>query len=181
MGQNRGVKQYISNTDSMPESGTPYQAVIPLAIQGCTHIRLAIITTSNGLSGVDLVHDLPCQDPQTSLAGEVTRQLENYFLDPAWQFDLPLDLSGTDFQQRLWLTLSDVPAGRTDTYGQLALRLNSGAQAIGQACRRNPVPLVIPCHRIVSRQGMGGYAGQFSGEKMRIKQALLAHEGMRGV
>ena len=84
------------------------------------------------------------------------------------------------FQQRLWRHLSDVPAGTTDTYGHLAQHLNSGAQAIGQACRRNPVPVIVPCHRIVSRQGMGGYAGEVEGEKMQIKKALLAHEGFVG-
>lgn len=166
---------------SIPASSISYQAVIPFAVNGCDHLRLAISTTENGLSGVDFMHDIPCHDAETPMAREVVRQLEGYFQGPDWQFDLPLDLTtGTDFQQRLWRALCGVPAGSTDTYGHLASRLNSGAQAIGQACRRNPVPLVVPCHRIVSKQGMGGYAGQVAGEKLRIKQALLAHEGMRG-
>jgi methylated-DNA-[protein]-cysteine S-methyltransferase len=181
MVQNRVVTQNLPKTDARPGSGISYQAVIPLAIKGCHHLRLAISTTANGLSGIDYVQDIPFQDPETSLAREVVWQLENYFQDPGTQFDLPLDLSGTDFQQRLWLALCEVPVGSVDTYGQLATRLNSGAQAIGQACRRNPVPLVVPCHRIVSRQGMGGYAGQITGEKLQIKQALLAHEGMSRV
>ncbi len=160
-----------------------YSAVIPFAVAGFDDVNLglAITTTDKGLAGVDYVHNLPAQSPSSELAEDVVYQLRRYFEDPKWHFDLPLDLAGTPFQQRLWLALDKVPAGTADTYGQLASRLSSGAQAVGQACRRNPVPVVVPCHRIVSRQGMGGYAGETDGEKMRIKKALLAHEGFPSV
>ncbi len=159
-----------------------YNAVIPFAITGFenTNLSLAITITSKGLAGVDYVHDLPSMDPTGEMAEKTIHQLEHYFEDPQWHFDLPLDLSGTSFQKRLWQTLNKVPVGTTDKYGQLASRLSSGAQAVGQACRRNPVPVVVPCHRIVSLQGMGGYAGEVDGEKMAIKRALLAHEGYEG-
>ncbi len=159
-----------------------YSAVIPFSITsfGNANLSLAITTTDRGLAGIDYVHDLPAQDPTDNISEEVVRQLGCYFEDPQWCFDLPLDLAGTQFQQRLWQALNKVPPGTVDTYGQLAHRLNSGAQAVGQACRRNPVPVVVPCHRIVSRQGLGGYAGEIDGEKMSIKRALLAHEDSPG-
>ncbi len=160
-----------------------FNAVIPFAIAGMnsTNLSLAITTTDKGLAGIDYVHSHASQNASDKFGEEVIRQLERYFDDCQWRFDLALDLSGTVFQQRLWRALSNVPAGNTDTYGQLAHQLSSGAQAVGQACRRNPVPVVVPCHRIVSLQGMGGYAGEVDGEKMSIKRALLAHEGYSGV
>jgi methylated-DNA-[protein]-cysteine S-methyltransferase len=148
---------------------TNYSAVIPFTITGFdkANLSLAITITDRGLAGIDYVYDLPAQGPADKLGQEVVRQLECYFKDP--------------FQQRLWRALKKVPPGTVDTYGQLARELNSGAQAVGQACRRNPVPVVVPCHRIVSQQGMGGYAGEVDGEKMSIKRALLTHEGYSGV
>ena len=156
-----------------------FNAVIPFAITGFKNINLslAITTTDKGLAGIDYVHNLPTMDPTGKMAEKTIHQLESYFEDPQWRFDLPLDLTGTSFQKRLWQALRKIPVGTTDKYGQLASRLSSGAQAVGQACRRNPVPVVVPCHRIVSLQGMGGYAGEVDGEKMAIKRALLAHEG----
>lgn len=142
------------------------------------HLSLAIHTTGDALSAIDFVaRQTPPVPPRNSVAERVVRQMERYFDDPQWRFDLPLQLRGTDFQRRLWSALCDVPAGSTSTYGQLAHLLQSGAQAVGQACRRNPVPIVAPCHRIISQSGLGGYDGATGGEKLQIKQALLAHEG----
>lgn len=154
-----------------------FSAVIPFDVPGCRHLKLAISTTEKGLTGIEYVHQGSLKHPADEVAEHAVFQLEKYFDDPLWEFDLPLNLHGTPFQQRLWRSLCSVPVGHTDTYGHLAFDLNSGAQAVGQACRRNPVPVVVPCHRIVSRQGLGGYAGEVDGEKMRIKKALLAHEG----
>jgi len=162
---------------SIFELQSVYRAVIPFAVDGCRHLNIAVTTTKKGLAGIDYVHNLPFQEPVDGIAKQVVQQLETYFDNPRWQFDLPLDLSGTPFQQRLWQSLSSVPVGKTDTYGHLADELHSGAQAVGQACRRNPVPVIVPCHRIVSKHGLGGYIGQVDGEKMCIKKALLAHEG----
>lgn len=160
-----------------PESQPAFAAVIPFAVEGCFHLNLAITTTDRGLAGIEYSNDSVLQDPANRMAEQVVQQLQHYFDNPGWEFDLPLDLVGTPFQQRLWQSLCRVPSGQTDTYGQLAHRLHSGAQAVGQACRRNPIPVVVPCHRIISRQGIGGYAGEVTGEKMHIKKALLAHEG----
>ena len=182
MSAHQSIRPVAHLADALVGTLINYSSVIPFPLAGFgnTSLSLAITTTDRGLAGIDYVHDLPAQDPADKLAKEVVRQLECYFEDPQWHFDLPLDLAGTPFQHRLWRALSKVPAGTTDTYGQLASRLSSGAQAVGQACRRNPVPVVVPCHRIVSLQGMGGYAGEVDGEKMAIKRALLAHEGYSG-
>lgn len=176
------LHQSIQPADRLAVTLANYDAVIPFVLANVesANLSLAITTTDRGLVGIDYVHDIPSQEPTDNISKEVVHQLECYFENPQWHFDLPLDLTGTQFQQRLWGALSDVPAGTTDTYGQLANLLSSGAQAIGQACRRNPVPVVLPCHRIVSRQGVGGYFGEVDGEKMIIKKALLTHEGCLG-
>jgi methylated-DNA-[protein]-cysteine S-methyltransferase len=153
-------------------------AILPFALAG-QHLQLAIFTCDDKLSGIEFVSNEKMLAPRTALAEEVARQLETYLDDPQHPFDLPLQMQGTDFQRRLWAALRDVPAGDTATYGQLVKRLGmkGGAQAVGQACRRNPVPIVVPCHRILSQSGMGGYVGETGGEKLRFKQALLKHEG----
>jgi methylated-DNA-[protein]-cysteine S-methyltransferase len=154
-------------------------AILPFALMG-QPLLLAIHTTNDGdaLTRIDFVSRQPALAPRSALAEKVARQLEAYLEDPQRPFDLPLAMAGTAFQQQLWSALREVPAGTTATYGQLAQRLRSGAQAVGQACRRNPIPIVVPCHRILSQGGMGGYAGRTTGEKLRTKQALLAHEGV---
>ena len=85
----------------------------------------------------------------------------------------PLAPAGTAFQQRVWQALRVIPYGETVTYGQLARSLGcpQGARAVGQACGSNPIMILIPCHRVVGVQGLGGYAGGLS-----VKRALLAHE-----
>ena len=115
--------------------------------------------------------------PLTQLARQAEHTINAYFDNPATQFNLPLDYSkGTTFQQRVWHALNHIPCGSTLTYGQLATKLNSSAQAIGNACRSNPFPIVIPCHRIVSKTSLGGYAGKTQGHMLEIKQFLLNHE-----
>lgn len=154
-------------------------AILPFALAG-QPLLLAIHTTDNddALCEIDFVSARAALSPRSALAEKVARQLEAYLDDPQRPFDVPLQMSGTTFQQRLWSALRAVPAGTTESYGQLAQRLHSGAQAVGQACRRNPVPIVVPCHRILSQSGIGGYAGETGGEKILTKQALLAHEGV---
>lgn len=84
--------------------------------------------------------------------------------------------SGTPFQRKVWQALITLPFATTISYGDLALRLETSARAIGNACRENPLPVLIPCHRVVSKQGLGGYAGDTVGEKIDIKKWLLKHE-----
>jgi methylated-DNA-[protein]-cysteine S-methyltransferase len=94
-------------------------------------------------------------------------------------FDIPLELAATPHQRRVWRALQRIPTGAVVSYGTLARRLKSSARAVGGACRANPVPLVIPCHRVVSATGEGGFMGKTGGHALRIKRWLLAHERAR--
>jgi len=107
---------------------------------------------------------------------DVLSQLNSYFSDPQFQFDLPLQLNVTSFQKKVLAALRRIPVGTTRSYGDLAKQLNTSARAIGNACRANPVPIIIPCHRIVGQSSLGGYAGATAGQKMAIKIWLLQHE-----
>ena len=116
----------------------------------------------------------------TALGRQVAAQLANYFANPKFRFTVPFQLHGTDFQRRVWQALTRIPAGKTLTYGELAERLGSGARAVGNACRNNPVSIIVPCHRVVSASGIGGYSGKTDGREINRKQWLLTHEGIAG-
>jgi len=138
--------------------------------------RLGIKIKADRLAAIDLVEaNFRCR-VQNKLAKTVCAQLEAYFADPRYPFNLPLALPGTVFQKRVWQALRKIPNGQVLSYGELALRLGSGARAIGNACRANPIPIIIPCHRIVGKSDIGGYMGAKSGGGQRMKHWLLAHE-----
>jgi methylated-DNA-[protein]-cysteine S-methyltransferase len=87
--------------------------------------------------------------------------------------------AGTPFQRRVWRKCREIPRGRTRTYGELARALGlakGGARAVGQALRRNPLPILVPCHRVVSAAGLGGYAGTTEGALAKVKRTLLELE-----
>ncbi len=111
----------------------------------------------------------------------VAQALEAYFADPARPFELPLALMGTPFRQRVWAALSTVPAGGTTTYGALARQIGSSARAVGQALGDNPIPIVIPCHRVLSATGLGGFMHTQDPMQdpfpLTVKRWLLTHEG----
>lgn len=114
--------------------------------------------------------------PRSASARRVCRQLRDYFRDPTTRFRVRLAVEGTAFQQGVWRALQHVPAGRPLTYGALARQLKTSARAVGNACRRNPVPIVVPCHRVVAVDGDGGFMGRRNGHALNIKRWLLAHE-----
>jgi methylated-DNA-[protein]-cysteine S-methyltransferase len=116
------------------------------------------------------------QSPRSALAEEAVRQLQRYRDDADTAFDLPLLVEGTDFQRRLWDALCEIPRGKTETYGELAKRLGAEPRAVGQACGDNRLPIVIPCHRVVAANGIGGFAHSTSGYLVEAKRWLLAHE-----
>ena len=118
--------------------------------------------------------------PARSLAARrVVAALMGYFADPSAPFYIPLVPVGTAHQLAVWNALRAIPVGSTRCYGELARDIGSSARAVGQACRSNPIPIIIPCHRIVARNGPGGYSGATSGPELDIKDWLLAHEGAR--
>jgi len=100
-------------------------------------------------------------------------QLEAYFAGELDQFDLPLAPKGTPFQQQVYRAMLAIPKGETLTYGDIAKALDCPAQPIGQACGSNPIPVIIPCHRVVGATSLGGFSG-LGGVEMKIK--LLQHE-----
>jgi methylated-DNA-[protein]-cysteine S-methyltransferase len=114
----------------------------------------------------------------TACGRQVTTQLARFFSDPGHRFKLALDLQGTDFQCRVWDELTRIAAGQTLTYGELASRLGSGARAVGNACRHNPLSIIVPCHRVIGAAGIGGYSGSTDGREIQRKQWLLNHEGI---
>ena len=117
------------------------------------------------------------QAATTAPAARVARELERYFRAGGTDFSVALQLHGTPFQQRVWRALQGIPRGEVRSYGELAAQLGSGARAVGNACRHNPVPIIVPCHRVVSASGIGGYSGHTAGRELRRKHWLLAHEG----
>jgi methylated-DNA-[protein]-cysteine S-methyltransferase len=123
--------------------------------------------------------DEPARDD--ALGRRVAEQLREYFVGTRREFDLPLAPAGTDFQRRVWEALRTIPFGQTRTYGQVAAQVECrAARAIGQANRRNPIPVIIPCHRVLAGTGIGGYAGEGGeGKSVAVKRWLLRHEGVK--
>ncbi len=116
--------------------------------------------------------------PVTAFALGVAKQFERYFENSRWQFDIDLEVQGTLFQKRVWQALTKIPQGSVRRYGELATALDSSPRAVGNACRVNPLPIIVPCHRVVAANGLGGFMGQRSGDELDIKRWLLRHEGV---
>lgn len=141
--------------------------------------KVSVRVEDDRLCAIDIGdNSQPPHDKNNALLEQLRSELDAYFTDKRFRFSIPLDLHGTAFQQRVWHALNRIPAGNTRTYGQLAKQLNSSPRAVGNACRANPVPIVIPCHRVIAKQGIGGYDGQTSGTRLDIKRWLLKHEGV---
>jgi methylated-DNA-[protein]-cysteine S-methyltransferase len=105
---------------------------------------------------------------------DTATQLEEYFAGERTGFDIPMELDGTTFQKEVWRELSRIPYGETISYGELARRVGrpKGPRAVGQANGKNPIPIIVPCHRVLASNGIGGYGGG-----LPMKRALLAVEG----
>jgi methylated-DNA-[protein]-cysteine S-methyltransferase len=111
------------------------------------------------------------------LLTEAARQLDAYFAGRLTDFDLPLRPTGSEFECRVWAGMQKIPYGETRSYGELAASIGSGPRAVGGACGKNPIPIVIPCHRVLAKSGLGGYSGAGG---LKTKQTLLALEGALG-
>ena len=146
--------------------------------------RLGIATEMvDGSLMVSKIDYLPAKavliSPKNHLAKEVAVQCKQYFKNPNTTFDLPLKPLGTEHQQRVWSHIRQIPVGKSKTYGEIAAVIKSGPRAVGSACGANPFPLVTPCHRVVSAQGIGGFMKEDSpGLYRQIKIWLLEHEGV---
>jgi len=145
---------------------------------------LGVTLTRGKVSGIDFLDDEQsiadaCEAPlKSKSAHKVKDELDHYFEDGLYPLDLSVELVGSPFQIKVWQTLRKIKPGNTVSYGMLARQLKSSARAIGGACRTNPVPIIIPCHRVISRQGLGGYTGDEE-QRLDYKRYLLLHEKLK--
>jgi methylated-DNA-[protein]-cysteine S-methyltransferase len=114
----------------------------------------------------------------TPLLDRAAAQMTAYFEDPAKPFELPFRVQGSAFQRTVCDMMRAIPVGDTRTYGDIASDLDVPPQAVGQACGGNPIPIIIPCHRVLAANGLGGFSGAGGVE---TKVALLRHEGAAGL
>jgi methylated-DNA-[protein]-cysteine S-methyltransferase len=144
-------------------------------------MKVAVETRDERVAGIRyLPLSAESKAPANALAERAVRQLERYRQNPDIRFDLPLLIEGSEFQRRLWAALREIPRGRTLTYGEMARKLGGedfeSARAVGQACGDNRLPIVIPCHRVVAADGIGGFSHTTEGFLIEAKRWLLMHE-----
>ena len=154
------------------------------AFQACLRApfaTLGITATDTHVTGIRyLAPSVAARAPRrNTIAYLACVQIQSYLDDPRFEFDLPLKLAGTRHRLAVWEAMQRIRAGKTRTYGELALELGSSARAVGGACGANPIPLVVPCHRVIAAGGaLGGFMGARSeGFELGIKRWLLDHEG----
>jgi methylated-DNA-[protein]-cysteine S-methyltransferase len=137
---------------------------------------VGLVASATGLAAVLFDGRRVRAEGGSPILDEASRQLRSYFDGDLVSFELPLELHGTDFQRRCWLALASIPYGRTVSYGEQARRLGLGpdaARAVGAANGRNPLPIVLPCHRVIGADGsLTGFGGG-----LPTKRFLLVHEG----
>jgi len=132
------------------------------------------------LIGVDYLNTKTKTDSTNKFVENVKNKIEKY-LDPKSKvknIKVDVQLNVTPFQEKVLQQLQKIPYGETRTYGEIAKSLKTSPRAVGNACRNNPLPIIIPCHRVVAATGIGGYDGAKSGRLLDIKRKLLAKEGL---
>lgn len=151
---------------------TDYQAVLPTPF-GAVGVKMA----GDLLASIDLLH-VPLEEkpPENAATSAICLQLQRYLQEPGMRFELPCMPRGTVFQQKVWDAIRRIPAGETRTYAALAKEIGSGPRAVANACGANPFPLMIPCHRVVASNGLGGFMQGRDARSLSIKKWLLAHE-----
>ena len=163
----------IGPVSSTPLTRTPYDA--PCG-------RLQIIASDRGLRALlwDAAGELAGIPAGISLVGDtVRRQLDAYFKGDRTTFEVPLDSVGTPFERRVWESLRDIPYGTTRSYSWQAERLRSpkAARAVGSANGRNPISIIVPCHRVVRQDGtLGGYAGGLDAKRYLLSLEASHHK-----
>ena len=152
-----------------------YQASIKTPF---AHLGIRLI--DNRLAAIDFIDANTEIAPADATAADICTRIRDYIDDPGANTcsQIPCAATGTPFQNSVWNALKNIPAGKVVTYGAIAKQLGTSARAVGNACRKNPIPVVVPCHRVVSANGIGGYAGDTNGDMLAIKSWLLRHEGV---
>jgi methylated-DNA-[protein]-cysteine S-methyltransferase len=140
-------------------------------------MRVGVVTRGERVVEIKyLPSSHPLIEAKSKLAKEAARQLEQYRENPDTRFELPVVVEGSALERGVWDAMRAIPRGRTRTYGEIARELSADPRAIGQACGDNRLPLVIPCHRVVAANGLGGFAHATSGYLLEAKRWLLLHE-----
>lgn len=140
---------------------------------------VAISAHGNQLA-IELLTESPSLENYQSahpLVAEAYSQIAQYLQHPSTLFNLPIEPHGTAYQQRVWQAIAAIPLGQTRTYGQLAHQIGSGPRAVANACGANHLTLLIPCHRVVAQNGIGGFM-QSTPNGLVVKKWLLKHEGV---
>jgi methylated-DNA-[protein]-cysteine S-methyltransferase len=142
--------------------------------------KLGLCTANNKILRIEFLNpNADCFTANNAYDKHVIKELKKYFDNPKHVFDVAYDFVGTDFQNKIWKALVKIPLGSALTYGDLAKKLQTGPRAVGNACRRNYIPIIIPCHRIVAQNHLGGFAGKTAGSFTDIKKWLLNHENYK--
>ncbi len=155
-------------------------------VKPITQYHDVIINAPFGCVGVNIENDcvtgfslLPTQQMVRDVVGlcaqNAKQQISQYLQNADAKIDTPYKLAGTPFQQRVWKAISAIPVGEVMTYSELAEKVGSGPRAVANACGANSLPLIIPCHRVVAKNGLGGFMQGVDGG-LKIKAWLLAHE-----
>ena len=157
---------------------TEFSAVMPAPFGA-----IGINAQDDFLLGLELLsHDMLDDSAIEKMASDaftqnIVNQITAYLLNPSAALAGPYAVHGTPFQKRVWKAIADIPSGQVLNYTQLADKVSSGPRAVANACGANHIPLFIPCHRVVAKNGLGGFMqGEASG--LTIKQWLLKHEGV---
>lgn len=149
---------------------------MPVAVVNSPIGPLGLVASDAGLRAVLFDGGRITPEGSSPVLAEAAAQLEAYFAGELVEFDLPLELQGSEFQRRCWLALATIPYGQTVSYGEQARRLGLGsdsARAVGAANGQNPLPIVLPCHRVIGANGsLTGFGGG-----LHVKRFLLEHEG----
>lgn len=146
------------------------------------HFGAVAISLYGNQLAINLLTESPSHENIPSahpLVKQAYQQIMQYLQQSTAPFNLPITVHGTPFQQLVWQAIAAIPVGQTATYGALAKQIGSGPRAVANACGANILPLVIPCHRVLAQNGIGGFM-QGKPDGLKIKRWLLAHEGASG-
>ncbi|SHG56909.1 methylated-DNA--[protein]-cysteine S-methyltransferase [Cognatishimia maritima] len=148
-------------------------------LSACYHSPVGALTLFEEDGAITRLHWAETESAHTAVLDQAITQLAAYFAGELKAFDLPLRVKGSEFQQAVCAEMQKIPIGETCTYGDIAKTLGVAAQPVGGACGGNPIPIIIPCHRVM---GAGGKLTGFSGAGgVETKVALLRHEGAGGL
>jgi len=151
--------------------GKNYDAIIPAPFGA-----VGICAEDDFLVRLELLPNREAEKHSSSVfVQNIANQLNQYFRNPHAALNVPFAVKGTAFQKRVWQAIAAIPCGQTLSYGELAEKVGSGPRAVANVCGANQVPLIIPCHRVVAKNGLGGFMqGKENG--LAVKKWLLDHE-----